>query len=313
MDNRELAIVIPVRNREKLLERCLESVAAQTYRPLHVVIVDNGSADGSRRVAEQWAVMKHGPGFKVSVLSESKEGAAAARNRGLREVESGIVMFFDSDDAMRPDLAERVMGSFRQRKDADLIYWKAMYYPLSGKPYEMPFSRSRLLVNQIQHSVLRTQSYAVRTDALRAAGGWNASLPVWNDWELGIRLIVNGLKTVGIKEVLTDVYAQPVSLTGRSFSERTGERERAIYEAERVVLKSGIAGAGKALRMINARRVTLAARYFREENFEAAEPLLREALSNPLLNGLRRSLLKFCYIYSSRGGRGSVRLLAPLL
>lgn len=313
MDTRELSIVIPVRNREKLLARCLESVASQTYRPLHVIVVDNGSADGSRRVAEEWALNNHCPGFMVSVLSESKEGAAAARNRGLKEVESEFVMFFDSDDTMHADLAERVMEGFRARPEADLLYWKAMHYPLSGRPYVMPYARKRLLVNQIQHSILRTQAYAVRTRALRSAGSWNSSLPVWNDWELGIRLIVSGLKCVAMGEVLTDVYAQPVSLTGCTFSERSGERELAIYEAERIVLKSGIARAGKALRMINARRATLAARYYREENYEAAEPLLREALSNPLLNGFRRLLLKFCYIYASRGGRGSVRLLAPFL
>ena len=97
-----ITIVMPVRDRASVVGRTLESIERQTFRPLSVVIVDNGSTDITPEIVEKWRRRVDGDDFKVTVVTEPRPGASAARNRGLREVESEYVMFFDSDDEMLP-------------------------------------------------------------------------------------------------------------------------------------------------------------------------------------------------------------------
>ncbi|MDE6573922.1 MAG: glycosyltransferase family 2 protein, partial [Muribaculaceae bacterium] len=92
-----LSIIIPVYNRESIVLRTLESVERQTLRPLKLILVDNGSSDGTLAVLEQWRQEHAAPGFEVEVYSEPVPGACAARNKGLAVADTEFVMFFDSD------------------------------------------------------------------------------------------------------------------------------------------------------------------------------------------------------------------------
>ena len=168
--NREFSIIIPVRDRSHLLQRCLDSVAAQTYRPLHVIVIDNNSVDDSAKVAERWALDHHAPDFRITITREERLGAAAARNRGLREVRSEVMMAFDSDDEMHEDLVETVMAAFQSGAEPDIVTWRTRYHPLRGAARLMKRARRPLMRNQIIHAVLRTQGYAVKTRFLCEAG-----------------------------------------------------------------------------------------------------------------------------------------------
>ena len=95
-----ITIVVPVYNREYLLQRTLDSIACQSVAPAKIVLVDNASSDSSLEMMHRWA--EKITSCEVKVCVETKKGAAAARNRGLREVDSDFVMFFDSDDVMLP-------------------------------------------------------------------------------------------------------------------------------------------------------------------------------------------------------------------
>lgn len=309
----ELSIIIPVRNRERLLGRCLESIETQTYRPLHVIVVDNGSTDHTPAIAEEWAIRSHADNFRVSVVKEPRPGASIARNRGLQEVDSDYVMWFDSDDTMRPRLAEKVMATFTFYPEAEAVSWKVLYHPLRGSNRVLKRRRHRVLYNQIIHSILRTHSYALRADTARARAVWDSNLPVWNDWELGIRLAARKLRLRFLPDVLADVYAQKESLTGTAFSEREGDWEKALEAAERSIEKSGVSHTRRWLRLVNYRRVILAARYQAEGNEKSARSLLEEALDNAHINAFRRCLLRFTFAYASRGGRGVASAIGWLL
>jgi glycosyltransferase involved in cell wall biosynthesis len=87
------AVVIPVHNRADLLEAALASVAAQTLPPAEVIVVDDGSTDGSAAVAER---------FGATVLRQPPGGVSAARNRGLAASSAPYVAFLDSDDEWEP-------------------------------------------------------------------------------------------------------------------------------------------------------------------------------------------------------------------
>lgn len=309
--NDAVGIVIPVRDRASLIGRCLDSVWAQTRRPLHVVVVDNDSSDTTIDVVREWGE-RHGAfdkdaALRLEILSEKKPGACAARNLGLRHVDTPYLLFFDSDDEMHPTLVEDAIEAIG---DADLVYWRGTVVGLDGKSRPKPFYKGNLLARQIYNCLLSTQLYMARTEVFRRVGGWDEAASAWNDWELGIRIAMSDVKAVALDKELVTIHAQRKSITGTGFLPRRGEWENTLAIIERRVTESGFASAKKVRlrQMLAYRRMILAVQYRKEGDREAAEELLREACSAPVLGRARRALLRLLYHYTLRGGRAAYLL-----
>ena len=86
INNCMLTIVIPVYNRQDIVNRTLISVASQTARPLNVILVDNNSTDNTLATLSQWKSLVESDDFQITILTETQTGAAAARNCGLHNV-----------------------------------------------------------------------------------------------------------------------------------------------------------------------------------------------------------------------------------
>lgn len=309
----EAAVVVPVYNRASLLARTLDSIEAQSYRPVHLIVVDNNSSDGSGDAARSWAAGHEKPGFRVTVVEEHSPGAAAARNRGLREVTARRVSFFDSDDMMRPDLLEEAMAAFERNPEAKIVYWRALRHRPDGSESGFHFTRKAVFECHLIHALLTTTFYMSDTAYFRNAGGWNDTVMGWNDWEVGIRLLLGSPVCEPVDRILTDVYVQDVSITGTSMSAKAGVWEHSLEESEKAARGSRHPGREWILRLLSYRTAILAACYRKEGHPELADPLLKKALAFPELNALQRCLLKLAYAYTSRGGRGAYRLLAPFM
>ena len=100
---RTVSIIVPVYNTEKNLSQCIESILAQTFSDFELLLVDDGSTDGSGAVCEAFAERDD----RVQVIHQENAGASAARNHGLDLAQGEWVMFSDSDDYMDPILLER--------------------------------------------------------------------------------------------------------------------------------------------------------------------------------------------------------------
>lgn len=308
-----VSVVVPVRDRAGIVCRTLESIENQTYRPIHLIVVDNGSRDETLRVVSDWKYAHEAEGFKITILLESTPGACLARNRGLREVDTDKVVFFDSDDIMMPSLITKAMAAFDSNPEAKIAYWRGLRRDLLGGERLSHFTTKNLLECQMVHSMLTTTYYMSRTDYFRSVGGWDETLPVWNDWELGVRLLLPNPSSASIDEVLTLARSNKDSITGETFTQKQGEWERSIRRVMEDIEASGRPDKNRLLRIALYRQVILAAHYRRENNRSAAETLLRTALSSPLLNPAQRATLRAAYAYTRRGGRGAFRILSPLL
>ncbi|MDO4285123.1 MAG: glycosyltransferase family A protein [Eubacteriales bacterium] len=99
-----ISVIVPVYNAEKFLERTVESICAQTYRNLEILLVDDGSADGSLALCESMARCDS----RIRVFHKENGGASSARNLGVREARGGYVGFVDSDDLIAPEMYERL-------------------------------------------------------------------------------------------------------------------------------------------------------------------------------------------------------------
>ncbi len=303
-----LSIVIPVKNREKLIIRCLDSAFNQSYRPIRLIVVDNNSTDGTLKAVEDWKERHESEDFSVKIVSETRPGAAAARNRGLLEVDTDYMLFFDSDDVMLPELAVTVMETFDRNKKLDMVYWRTAYINDKEEVIPKRFAKFDLIKRQIYNAVLSTQAFALRTSFIKRIGAWNSSLTVWDDFELGLRILLNEPNMKGIFRVLVHIYPQKESLTGTNFYSKAGQWEAAINAMEKDANLAPDKLRQRILDMLLYRKVNLAAIYAREGYDELGEKLLERSLSEADVKGWRKKLLYLLYHYTRKGGRGGYLL-----
>ncbi|MCM1451952.1 MAG: glycosyltransferase family 2 protein [Clostridium sp.] len=237
----DVTIVMPVRNREGIVGRTLRSLELQSFRPLSVILVDNGSTDGTRAALESWANKVSSPDFNVTIIDEPIPGAARARNAGLDKVVTEWTMFFDSDDEMLPDHVDRAMNCAKKHPKAELIGWDVKAILPSGKEKICPFFSSDMMYNNILHGGFATLRYMARTALFRKAKGWNADFGVWDDIELGARILSLNpaprmFKVNGVPRVITHFTHE--SLTGESWSGKAAELCAAIDKIELQLPKS---------------------------------------------------------------------------
>lgn len=113
-----LSVVVPVHNVEDYLEECLASLAEQSLKDIEVVLVDDGSTDGSRRIAEDFAARDD----RFRCVHQPNAGLSAARNTGVARTTAGVpyLAFADSDDIVVPDAYERMLASL-ESTGSDLV------------------------------------------------------------------------------------------------------------------------------------------------------------------------------------------------
>jgi len=310
-----LSVIIPVRNRASVVGRTLQSVAAQTVPPAELILVDNGSTDGTAEVLRRFA-QSH-PSLHVTVAAEPQPGACAARNRGLAMARGEWVAFFDSDDVMHPTLLESYLHCIcRHGGNVDVVMAQGRIIGTDGRQLRrMPVFASDCLAQHVLHGMLSTQCYAARRSLVTAAGGWDTTLPRWQDYELGGRLLLKGARVaVAGGGVLVDVMRSgEASITGTSFSRHHAQLEHALDVVEADIARSGHPGSRRLQRLVGFRRLTLAAHYRREGQPQLAAPLLSRTLAGIAPSPLQRAALQWLYRRIAAGRRGSARLARHLL
>lgn len=302
----ELTIIIPVYNRRNIVAKTLASIVAQTLRPLNVILVDNNSMDGSKLLLEEWKRQAETPDFKVTVLTETRPGAAAARNRGLDETDTEFVMFFDSDDTMAPDHAHRALEALKSPEAPDIVGWDINVHLLDGTIARKPFYSSDALWHCVMHGSMGTQRWGAKTGLVRKAGCWNPSIMGWNDIELGARILLLAPRIMRLGGPVTvDVFSQEISITGTDFA--SGARK---WEGSLDAIGLSMPDRRRK-RYVNLRRALLAGDYAREGDRTASDRLLSSALAQEPCP-FYRTLLRFGRRYVASGHRGCARLLRPL-
>ncbi len=292
-----VTVVIPVYNRAAVVCRTLDSVAAQTVRPLDLVLVDNASTDSSADVIRRWSAANTDPQLRVRILEEPAPGACRARNTGLAAVDTEWTLFFDSDDVMTPDHVERALATLAAHPDADIVCWDFCLLRADGRRERHPFIMHDVLYNNVMHSSFSTMRYMARTAHFRRVGGWLEDAGMFDDCELGVRLLADNPRIVHAGRRFT-VYVNesPGSITnsaeGRvarmkvaldAIGVHLGPHRRHWAELQRLIMTSTW-----------ARRDPEAAPL--AESILAAQPRTR------------RVLWRLLHKYSLAGGRGVARI-----
>lgn len=309
-DKDRMTVVVPVYNRPNLVVRCLESLKAQTYRPLHIIVVDNASTDETLRNVEKWIAGNTSDEFTAETLTDPRHGAAYARESGLDKVTTDKVMFFDSDDEMKPYCVQSIMDLWSTHPDVDVVAWPVAMH--NGDKVEITHSiTGNLLERHLVHSIFRTLGYAIKTDFLRKAGGWRGEFPNWNDLETGSRILMLDPKVKAFRRPLMDIHPQCESITGLSFSSKRGNWEKSLDGIDESIERSVRPDKDRLHNIITYRRAILAAHYAKEGHPEYAKPLYEQSLQE--IPKEKRPLIRFAYHWTRRGMRGAFSIVGRLL
>lgn len=100
-----LSVIVPAYNVAEWLPRCLDSILAQTYRKLEILVIDDGSTDETPQIADRYA----GLDPRVVVIHQQNRGLVETRERGIREAAGSFVGFVDGDDEILPEMYERLL------------------------------------------------------------------------------------------------------------------------------------------------------------------------------------------------------------
>ncbi len=202
MNHRPLiSVVIPTFNRARQVQAALRSVLAQTYSECEVIIVDDGSKDGTGQALQALISQEGCNGARVRYFFGPNQGQSAARNLGIEQACGELVAFLDSDDIWLPEKLEWQLRALEQFKDkcsacitdarlVDNLGMDTSAFRKSGRPYEetlgIDFGAARSLVKYRDPYWIST--LLVSTETVRQLGGFDNQLGYAEDHDFFFRL-----------------------------------------------------------------------------------------------------------------------------
>ncbi len=187
-----VSVVIPVRDLRTYLPEAIESVLAQTVpaETVEVIVVDDGSTDGSGEVAERYAP-------RVRVLRQPSRGLPAARNAGIDAASAPYLQFLDADDRLLPEKLEASLAVFAADPGVGLVYSGCRFIDERGAPLPQEgWSREEgdVLSRLVLGNLINPHMALVRRDHVVRAGGFDEGLTSLEDWDLWLRLARQGVR-----------------------------------------------------------------------------------------------------------------------
>ncbi len=201
-----VSVIVPTFNRQGFLTEAMDSVWAQTYRPVELLIIDDGSTDNTRLDVKEWG-RRHAwdKGFRLHTFWQKHAGAPSARNLGLSESQGEYIQFLDSDDFLHQERLARIVRTFEET-ECDFVYtgfdsvcarcgrtMQRRIPEADGDPLEM-FCQGKLYLNTLLTCWRRT--------LLMKIGSWDEQLAVNQDHDYVIRALLTSRRGMAIQDSL---------------------------------------------------------------------------------------------------------------
>lgn len=208
-----VSVVIPCWNAESFVGDAIQSALAQAYQNVEVIVIDDGSTDGSLRVIRSF-------GSSLRWESGPNRGACAARNRGVELAHGEYIQFLDADDILFPDKIERQIRLALQ--DPRWIVYCDHVASLLDQPgvierRSMPVRDADPLIMVLMHRTLQTSGPLYRRDWLTAVGGFRHGLRASQEFDLNLRVALSlsrqGGRFVHVPETLFEVRRRRNSIS----------------------------------------------------------------------------------------------------
>lgn len=208
-----VSVVIPAHNAETTLDETLASLRAQTFTRWEAIVVDDGSIDTTAALAERWA----GIDPRIRVIRQAQAGVSVARNAGIKAARQDWLLFLDADDWIAPSHMQRLTAALAAAPDRDAAHCGFVRVMPSGQHSqpEMAPDQPDLFTLLTRCCCLAIHACIIRTDLVRAIGGFDPSLQIGEDWDLWQRAARAGARFTRVPEPLAYYRLRPGSATSR--------------------------------------------------------------------------------------------------
>lgn len=208
-----VSVIIPVYNCERYLAEAIESVLAQTYHPIEIIVVDDGSTDGSANVAKRFA-----PSLRYCFQPNS--GTGAARNRGIDLAQGSFFGFLDADDVWMKDKLTLQMAAFDANPDIDIVFGhvKQFHSPELGESI-----RKRIHCSSEIMPAHLSSAMLIKRDAFFRVGLFETNWQVGQDMNWYLRATELGLRMIMLPDC---VYMRRLHETNKGITHRQFIKQR---------------------------------------------------------------------------------------
>ena len=181
----KISVVIPTLNRINTLQRALDSVINQTYKPAEIIVVDNGSSDGTLKfLREQYP--------KITILTENKIGVSSARNKGIKKSINQWIALLDSDDAWHPRKLEIQTSMLDSAlKKYNLIHTDEVWFRNNKHINQMKKHKKQggyIFERCLSLCCISPSSVMFKKNILDKVGLFDESLPVCEDYDMWLKI-----------------------------------------------------------------------------------------------------------------------------
>jgi glycosyltransferase involved in cell wall biosynthesis len=226
-----ISVIIPTYNRKHIVEEAIRSALNQTMKDFEVIVIDDGSNDGTAEYLESL-------NLPINIISKKNGGVASARNAGIKMARGRYVAFLDSDDVWLPDKLKTQFEYLTAHPNIPLVYTDE-YIEVNGDV--MPKTRFQradvgedikdnfLLSGFVQRTPIHTSAVMVRKDVLDEVGYFNETLKIHEDSELWNRISMKykfGFINIplatfryndGTDHLMKDFHKEPSKVEGRKY------------------------------------------------------------------------------------------------
>lgn len=210
-----ISCIVPVFNGERFLREAIDSILAQTHRPLEIIAVDDGSTDGTPAILTSY-------GEPVHCVAQSNAGPATARNTGIRAATGEFIAFLDSDDLWHPAKLTRQMARFTARPELDVSVTQVQNFWMPELNEEQEHFREHPRGHALPG--YSTVTLLARRELFNAIGAFDTTLKHGDDTDWFLRAEEHGARIELLPEVL--VYRR---LHANNRSRAWASRSRAEY------------------------------------------------------------------------------------
>jgi len=195
-----VSVIIPAYNQSHYLGQAIQSVLDQTYPDFEIIVVDDGSTDDTRAVADSFT------DARLRYVYQDNAGLSAARNTGIRHATGTYLSYLDSDDLFLSEKLALLVDAFDREPELGFAAGQAVLIDENSQPLGeifdagLPQDRSQLLMNNPLH----VGSVLLRRDWQEKVGFFDESLRSYEDWDMWLRLVRAGCQMGWVP--------QPVSL-----------------------------------------------------------------------------------------------------
>ena len=230
-----VSVIVPSFNHAPYLRECLDSVLSQDYPKIELVVVDDGSSDGSLDI-----LRSYGPG--ITLLQQHGGRQARARNLGVAAAKGSLLAFLDSDDRYLPGRISAAVAALRASPNVDVVWGDyRLVDPAGGviaqprwAPAHADFRRELIAGNPICNATV-----TLRRSVLAGIGGFDERVPRVCDGAAWYQLAARGHHFLHLDQALLD-YRQHGANDSSGFAAMTHDRDSALVSAAQAYVREGV-------------------------------------------------------------------------